>query len=920
MPPVPSWQMRGIVGEDTMISRQATLLTATALAAVLGLPGLAAAQQVPTTTPTQAVELVPQEDDATTVDEVVVTGVRAAVASALQVKRNNDQISDSIVAEDIGKLPDNNVSEALSRVTGVQVQRTQGEGIRTLVRGLPNVVTTLNGRNIFTTAGRGISLADVPADLLQRVDVYKTAIPENISGGIAGGINVQLRRPFDLPGFTAAASVRGIYSDQSEAYDPNGSILLSNRWTNGAGEFGALVSVSHQEREFQENNTFNGTYFSRERPGGTGPTDLLQRPDVVGYIYTLGERTRDSAEIALQWRPNDDLEFYLDGFGVDFQNDSELNFFVGLPVFIGLTPDNYTLKPGTNVLQTLTGTNAFTKTSNQAYEDESQTYQIAFGGAWDATDRLKITGDIAYTKSTFENRNVILDTAFIAPSITYNFDNDGAVDIRVSNADGTPFDLTSPGEPFFLDQYFENRSEQEGDEFAAMGAAEYTFAEDGFFTSIKGGLRFASRTGASNSSNPSGSFAPFDGFRVRNIATLTGRSGIEGVTPDNLLEGSRDVGNRQFFVADREFLLDNADVLRPLFGRSAAIPAYDPARFFDDKEDSVSGYVQARFASEMGDIPFDGLIGVRVERTESELSGFITDNTGPTPVVTALTVAKTDTEYLPSLNVRFELTDDLDLRFGAARTVTRPFFGDLNPAVSLTTPAVGVPGTGSGGNPLLDNVLADSYDLSLEWYFDEGSLFSVTGFYRDITGFVVRTAANETINGQVFAVNRPQSAGSGSLQGLEAGVTHFFDDLPGLFSGFGVQLNATYIDGETELPGDVIQPFQDVSELSYNAVLIYERGPFSSRLAYNWRDEYITAFNQVGDQPTTVYSSPQGFLDFSANYRLNEKLTVSVDAVNILDEEIVNYFGGRGDNDQDIYPRDVATWERTFSVGLRARF
>ncbi len=912
--------MRRVTGKRIMIFRHATFLSASVLALTLGLSGTAMAQQAPQPTPTIE-PAQDDEDEATTVDEVVVTGVRAAVVSALQVKRANDQISDSIVAEDIGKLPDNNVSEALSRVTGVQVQRSQGEGFQTLVRGLPNVVTTLNGRNIFTTAGRGISLADVPADLLQRVDVYKTAIPENISGGIAGGINVQLRRPFDFPGFTAAASLRGIYSDQSEAYNPNGSALISDRWDTGAGEFGALVSVSHQERDFQENNTFNGTYFNRPRPtGGPGTDALLVRPDVAGLIYTLGERSRDSAEIALQWRPNDRLDLYLDGFFVDYQNDSELNFFVGLPVFIGLTPTNYTLKPGTNVLQTLTGTNAFTKTSNQAYEDQSQTYQIAFGGAWDATDRLKITGDIAYTRSTFENRNVILDTAFIAPSITYDFDNDGAVDIRVSNADGTPYNLASPNEPFFLDQYFENRSEQEGDEFAAMGAAEYTFDEGSLFTSVKGGLRFASRTGASDSSNPSGSFAGFDQFRVRNIATLTGRSGIEGLSPDNLLEGARNVGSRQFFVADREFLLNNADVLRPLFGRVATPPAYDPARFFDDKEDSVSGYVQGRFASTLGGLPFDGLVGLRVERTESELSGFLTTNTGGSPVVTALTVDKTDTEYLPSLNVRFELTDDLDLRFGAARTVTRPFFGDLNPAVSLTTPAVGVPGTGSGGNPLLDNVQADSFDLSLEWYFDDGSLFSLTGFYRDITGFVVRTSANETINGQVFAVTRPQSAGAGELKGLEGSVTHFFDDLPEPFSGFGVQLNATYVDGETELPGGVLRPFGDVSEFSYNAVLIYERGPFSSRLAYNWRDEYITAFNQVGDQPTTVYSAPQGFLDFSASYRLNDNFTLSVDAVNILDEEIVNYFGGRGDNDQDIYPRDVATWERTVSVGIRARF
>jgi len=893
-----------------MTLKHATLVSVSTIALFLCGHGVALAQDATTPDP---------DAEATDVDELIVTGLRASVASALEVKRDSDQISDSIVAEDVGKLPDNNVSEALSRVTGIQVQRSQGEGFQTLVRGLPNVVTTLNGRNIFTTAGRGIALADVPADLLQRVDVYKSAIPENISGGIAGGINVQLRRPFDFGGYTAGFTVRGIYSDQSEAYDPNGSALISNRWDTPMGEVGALFSISHQERQFAENNTFNGTYFSRPDPNSTTGGVLL-RPDVAGYIYTLGERTRDSAELALQWRPTDNVELYLDGFFVDFQNDSELNFLVGLPVFIGITPTNYTVQPGTNVLQTLSAENAFTKTSNQAYEDRSQTYQVAVGGRWDASDRLILTGDLAYTKSTFENRSVILDTAFIVPRIDYDFDQGGTLNIEATNFDGTPFDLTDPAGPFFLDQYFENRGRQEGDEIAAMGAAEYRLDDGGFFTRVKGGLRYAIRTGAADASDPSGSFAPFNAFGVRDIATITGREGIEGVSPDNILEGVANLTSRQFFVADREFLLNNADVIRPLFGRPAGAPAYDPARFFDDEERALAGYVQGSFESQVGGISFDGLVGIRIERTESELNGFTITDVGGTRVVTPLSVDKTDTEYLPSLNIRFELNPDLDLRFSAGRTVTRPNFADLNPQVTLTTPAVGVPGTGFGGNPLLDNVKSTSIDASLEWYFDDASLVSAAIFYRDIDGFVVTTSANETINGQVFAVSRPQSAGAGNLQGLEVNYTQFFAFLPGAWSGLGAQVNATYIDGETELPGGITRPFANVSELSYNAVLIYEMGPFSSRLAYNWRDEHIASFNQVGDQPSSVFVAPQGFLDFSASYKLNEHFTVTFDAVNILDEEIVNYFGGRSANDQDVFPRDVATWERTFSLGLRARF
>src|SRR5262245_54629251 len=107
-------------------------------------------------------------------DEIVVRGVRLSVESAQQVKRDSLQVVDAVVAEDIGKLPDNNVAEALSRVTGVQINRLRADASATLVRGLPNVVTTLNGREIFTTSGRGIALADIPADLLQKVEVRKS--------------------------------------------------------------------------------------------------------------------------------------------------------------------------------------------------------------------------------------------------------------------------------------------------------------------------------------------------------------------------------------------------------------------------------------------------------------------------------------------------------------------------------------------------------------------------------------------------------------------------------------------------------------------------------------------------------------------------------------------------------------------------
>ena len=163
-------------------------------------------------------------------EEVVVTGVRASIEGAQEIKQNSLEIVDAVVAEDIGKLPDNTVAEALQRVTGVQITRNRAEADRVLIRGLPNIVTTLNDRQIFTTTGRGIALADIPADLLKSVEVYKTQAADQFAGGLIGAINVDLRRPFDFDGLEAAVSARGVYSENTEDTSPIVSALLSNRW------------------------------------------------------------------------------------------------------------------------------------------------------------------------------------------------------------------------------------------------------------------------------------------------------------------------------------------------------------------------------------------------------------------------------------------------------------------------------------------------------------------------------------------------------------------------------------------------------------------------------------------------------------------------------------------------------------------
>ncbi|MEG3088185.1 TonB-dependent receptor [Sphingomonas sp. PB4P5] len=872
------------------------------------------------------------QDQADSEIEIVVTGIRRSVESALEVKRESSQISDSIIAEDIGKLPDNTVTEALQRVTGVQISRAAGEGNTTLIRGLPNIVTTLNGRNVFTTTGRGIALQDIPADLLKRVDVYKTPLPENISGGIAGGINVELRRPLDFkPGLIVSASGRMVYSDEAGRADPILSAVISNRWKLGDGEIGIMLAASRQARHYQENNTFNGTYDLVADPGGSG-TNVL-RPFVIGGIYNVGYRQRDSYNGSLQWAPSDRLSFHVDAFLINFKNDNQLNFWIPLPGLVG-TNVSTTIKPGSNVLQTIsggqriadgvvTGDRVFTLTSNQAFANRSKTYQIAGGSTWQPTEQVTVRGDFAYTRSTAANRGAILDTAFDAPFISIDLDRNGASSAIVTNADGTPFDVTNPAN-FRLNQFFDQRNEQQGEEYAGMADIEYR-PEGSFLSSLKAGLRYAKRDAYNQAANGGG--VGFSGAAVfLNDPRL---AGIVDVSPDNLLDGIATVDTTRFFVANREYLLGQTDIIRGLFGLPAGAPPDAVTNNFSDEEKSLAGFAQAGFKLDAGGIGIDGLVGLRVERTTSSLNGFTTTSNGTTVTTTPIAIDKTDTEYLPSANIRFKLASDVYLRFAAARTVTRPNFADLVPGLTLTAPGPTLPGAGTGGNPFLDNIKADAYDASLEWYFHRSSLLSAAVFRHDIQGYVVRQSVDEFYpnaagDPQRFSVNRPFSSGSGRLQGVELGLTHFFDYLPGALSGFGVQLNGTYIDGKLNGLIERTTPFPLVSKYAYNAILIYEKGGFSSRLAYNWRDKYFASFsefqNVASNNLPSVIQAKVGYLDYSASYRVNENFLLSFDATNLLKTKLQNYFGGPGNDHPELYPRDIVATDRTFSIGVRLSY
>ncbi|MDE2182200.1 MAG: TonB-dependent receptor [Alphaproteobacteria bacterium] len=868
-----------------------------------------------------------------TMETVVVTGVRASLQSAQEVKKNSGQIMDSIVAEDIGKLPDNNVIEALQHVTGVQISRNAAEANQLLIRGLPDIATLMNGREIFTSTGRFMTLQDVPAELLARVDVHKSATAEDLEGGIAGLIDVRLHRPFDFDGLEIAGTARGTYSSLSGHVDPLASVLISDRFQTGIGEIGVLLDVSYSKDHYKEEILDN--YISVIPlfgiPGAPNPSWI---PLTEGAQSIPGARERGALDFSMQWRPNQNVEVFAEAFYTRYRNPNSVDFFVGLP-WIGADPATATVFPGTNEVKTVNA-GWYDLTSNQSFRAKTDTYQLASGATWTG-ENVTLSTEVDYTDSRFAQTGYILDTHYFpgpppAYVADFNYKNTGTPYMNVPLAS-----VTDPANMVWR-QWYDQWTKQTGNEVDWRADLHYDVGADSLIRSFDVGFRYANRFARNRADNAGGldcdSFPdPSSPFYAQQLArdasvacggyhgnpgpgvTLADYPGSFHITSGSQFDGK--FGITKWMDADPNWLVKNVGLVRTLFGQPAAAPAADPSNSFDDREQSYAGYFMAKYAFMLGGTPVDGNIGLRVVDTQADMRGntLVITQTNPTPppntysfTYTPTASSKDTVDWMPSLNMRFMLQDDLFFRLALSRTVTRPTFAQLNPGLNLSASTATLLGSGSSGNPDLTPEKSNNIDVSLEYYFGPSNLLSGTYFHRDVDGYIGGSVVAETIGGIVYQISRPSNSPAGHIDGFEADYTQFFDFLPGLWSGLGLQTNATYVGGA----------FQNISHWSYNVVGIYEKGPFSFRAAYNWR----SGFNEGpapggGQNPGTIYAKAQPWLDLSASYRYTDSLTFTLDATNLLNSYFQDCFGAGALC--AVYPRDTRRFDQTISLGLRYR-
>jgi TonB-dependent receptor len=918
------------------------------------------------------------------VETVTVTGIRQSLAKGLENKKESTQVIESIVAEDIGKLPDNNVVEALQRVTGVQVTNRGGaeaDGIS--IRGLPDITTTWNGRNVFTANGRALALQDIPANLVGRIDVFKTRAAEQLETGLAGQVDVRTRRPFDLPGFQLAVFARAIEQEQRDTIDPNASVLVSDTWSLGEDRrFGALLNVSYAKSRYRDQSVTAGAMVpfstATNPPQGYGnaadncadtppanpdftPLERIFNTNCRGTLLGQPDALLWQAGLdrGLSWDPNARLTIagqqvpYLLArdalFASDLKGDRDRPAATLALQFAPNATSEYTFEAFYQGYREETFNNLhFTfadwwgnlgpnpASTITLYPDtnviKTRVVGAPFGfNSGDSTDQS--TDSYVYALNgkwrIGEHMNLVgdishqtsrFDTNFIAMRTT-RVPAQITLDFNAGN--GIPswhFDNDAD----LLDPNQWTAAELFQNRGSSAGDADTVQVDGDYNFGAAGGkilklLKFGVRYDDRNATQ--GSPRPV-------AADFLG--GSFGALPSQyqyvnhgFMDGEADVPN-SWMVANGYYIHDHRDEVRALYGQPAGDPVLIKA--FDVTEKTASAYVQADL--KFGD-KFTANLGVRFVSVDTDM--VFTD------VVTSASskASKSVDDVMPSFTLRYSVTDDFRLRFNYGETLRRPDFSQLNSNFALTDDLTNVGyGTGTGGNPDLDAAKSKNYDLTAEWYFSRDSAIYGTLFRREIDGLVVPLTRRISIPGtglstNSFVVTQPVNASDGVLKGIELGFV-YFPELPGLLNGLGLQGSFTKLDSTQNIPqtdstgaiiGQETSDFFIVSDTSYNVTLAYDHAGFGGRLSYVWRDDFLNNNEaRIFANPIGVWRTPESSLDLQLNYDFDEHFAVSFDATNLTNELQQSYYHFADVGNPSVSNFGTTLISRQFALGFRYRF
>ncbi len=904
-------------------SRRWRLMTSAAsgFALVLAVGGVAYAQDAGTVTDQKAAAADEQE--------IIVTGFSASLKSSTEAKRDSDAIVEAVTAEDVGKLPDSSITDALSRLPGLSTQRLFGRGQVLSIRGLaPDFSTALlNGREQVTSGdNRGVEFDQYPSELLQRVVVYKTPTASLIGQGLAGTADMQTVRPLSVNEPVLAASARYEWNEKGAlvagsddtGYRITGSYIDQTE----DGRWGWAIGLTSMSSPTQAER-FEGWGYP------TTPGDAFILGGAKPYVQS-STLERDAVMGVLEFEPSNTFSARIDAFYSQFDETQDLKG-IELPLWWS----SASLAPGATVSNGLVTQGVFNGVDGVVRNDirtrESTISSIGLNMDWVVNDRWSAQVDVSTSK--VDRNDLDLETysgtgpgsAGATAALSFRTGNGGYIfGSNLNYADPNLILLTDPqgwGQAGYI------KEPQITDELSALRLSATRSLEKGPFSSLELGINFSRREKNKDSiesfvdldcpgTTPNNQCAVPIPTALRLQPTALAFLGIPGMVSYNPLA---------VFASPGLYALrpnSNADVISKRWGVEENVTVY---------------YGQVNIDSEFAGRPVTGNAGVQVVSTDQSSTGGVRGPSG------AVTVKKGDTyvEVLPSVNLAFELAPDNFLRVGLARTLARPRMDEMRASFEVgynipqllnanPTPSSSYWG-GGGGNPLLRPWIANAFDISYERYLgDSGGYIAVAAFYKDLESFIYPqtipydftgfpshngTAVPATFRGFASA---PQNGEGGYIQGVE-----FTANIPGrvvspVLDGFGIVLNASATDSSIEPPNTPGNALPGLSETVINTTLYYERSGFEARVSNRYRSDFLGEVTGFGAGRELRFVNGESLLDAQLGYRFGEGpldgFSVQLQAYNITDEPFSGYIDG-----DERRVKDYQSYGATYLLGISYR-
>lgn len=855
---------------------------------------------------------------------VVVTGQLRALRQAEATKRDAIGVVDSVSAEEVGKFPDQNVADALQRVPGVSVDRSDGAANHITVRGFgPSFVNVLlNGRPMASSSGdRSFNFDVLPSEIIQQAIVHKTGEADVPAGGIGGTVNIITARPLDFSGWHGAATgamenehIGGdLISGKSE---PKFSGTFGH--TNADHTFGWVLDFVYRKRDHtqQQYSTYGWipcVDYSSISPGANC-VSLPQSRQMAVYHENW---THESVGGSIDWKPTDKLTLSMDALFARFKERAAYNGF-GLFTDTSDVQSINTDANGTALGFTRGGTGSLANDNIEglSYQD-THNQQIAGHVKYQFTQASEIDWDNsvskAWNKPDQPGYFLVVGTRNVG--VTPQWTNGGATDLPGYTG------IISPTDPSQLRlHYFSSGPSHESDNILRSALHFSTTFETGALARLDFGIsaRNQKKTGISYAI-PDAIGSGYSGYSASVPADAIGAHIFDA---GNFFGGSGPAYPKQWLAFDpakvfqyylspqaynqlspdrRKAFLDAIAANQAAYGSPFATPQ-NLNTYSQIAERIRSAYAQATFEGNIGDMPWTLVAGARYTKTDTTSRAYYApivslyrhagDASSYIPVYGPVQQLSSNGHYfnwLPSASFKLNLTDDLVFRFAASKTLTRPNLSDLSGSHSFNFH----PGTNTvtTGNPDLKPYTSKNLDSGIEWYFSEDSYASMDLFFKKVSNFTTLVTHPTTIQGVDFEQTEPVNLNSAIIKGAELTFNYQFHWLPAPFDGLGLASNYTYVTSSASIsPGKIYATGRFAVPgigNSSNVSAYYQKGPVQVRLAWNWRQKYLSSIAGTEGQSTTTRS--YGQLDFSSSYQFTKHVSAFLNATNLNNEKIYQY-------------------------------